>query len=1837
MAHFCTNVVRSKNGNISTLHQDLVQFFKEKGIGSKDVKSTAIRYYKLATDKAFLDLVGSRAEFDSETGEITFDSFMNIIKKEPGMGIDKLDVLTYLNSKLSEELPYEEAVAKIESYNAEHTRVDSDYMLSLQVTDKNSTSKVKVVAVLNTENNRKILKEITSNIGAIKVVEQELESLGASTEFLDAAFDSNDSNVTTSRVEQILNGLRTVIKLSSKYKNYSSIDRELHADKKKKTGISKNISEKDYSDAGYLVAQSFSNNPIIKRLYNTISQLQRYFPEDLSKYFSTDVSSLDTDDLVAAFITDAFKEFNHGKFNSLASRVRETIYKIFSKVSWDEVQSDLYNVRASAERMARSVYSANIPISKLKDLGIKYSVQHSTLTLAQQTIGNTLARLSELSNKIAKNNTAAYNKLYSDFSGTKNFSDGELEALQDMECYTIIESLIGSIVDDFVTTYNELSDYMKLPAEEFNDPNSTVQLHAASKILHCQDVLEKMNLLKTYYSQVAKQLAEDSEEGKQLSKIISQCNEILNMGGTGIVSQLLEWQRMIVTDWFSEFLGNKDVIVIPARWYFHKKFMPIYQKAQVVKVEDIVSKYLSKDNATHWLRSLIDSKDLGMNILESGARRIKYAEGKVNEGYFMELQHIKDLMKEYGLNTSDQSYFFEKDSNGIITGNFISETWFGEFARQKEIHRKEAVDRFIQHNIDNSITYNSVEEEKEALYEFLKNDEEYNDWLDSCYSDEEHKHLDLNKFTNPEYLKLSDEQKVILNRIRELKKDIEDHCLTDLDGTRHFNRSYVPQFSKKSNLSLSSSALYVGNDLASFVSTAEDDSFGSPAFSKTTDDYVTEFDLELNRESKLLLYGINKLSKPEDLNTNLLNSMGRYALMASRYKTAKDIALLGYSAINTLKQREDVSANEQVFRYDNKVNSDPESSYDVYDVFVRKYIEDDPRTSLWKFISQVIGYVSVSVLGLNPLSAIKNKISGDLFTLKDAMAGISPFTTKELLSAKLSTLMQYIPMTVDTIRSTNYKFKSRNMALLDFVGALHANQGRLSEFNSTNKRIISSTFRGAINFSMLMMSLGDNSIMANSYKAALKHIKVWNINSGKRTTLYDCLRFDKKNGRYQFNGQVIKDVRHFEEANTIKKLLKLITDISEYNYEVTQRRENLKSQLEHGEISQDEYNDLIKGSEYAYSDYMNSSKVLPYINTLSRLSLDINFMKDGNILSEEEAIKLLTNKLKEYLVTEDDIFKAIYNNDKFAIVDQGNYNKQDAVKAMTTQYVAAITNFQAWLFGTMNFMLYNNINVNKSGSLVVAKTERELELEYKNSIFSSRDNPEYMTFEDFCKKFNYSEEDSSAMNEYEDSNYSKGYNDFYVSFEEYKKEYAELKREYDELSDTTGDVTVSKGAILTLWQAITTIISAIFNYSEISNIYSENIEKEASNYFGMTLDAESAKEFEDKLKNFSTGKYVARVIAIYALPFVFNNNTECKKYMLRCGWTPDDISKLAFLGMAQWFAFVGKAIIRMLSPGNESTVGKTNSKIGMVATKVFKRKALKEPGKIFKLYMAPDKDAMAAYDKLVRKYNYKQSFKKDRPEKFLIAMYDGKKEIIYDGEGVPLKKEYRKVFPYIKVTDDKFNKDVTRYTKDENGNYIESENGEYVRNPEYDNYFENKILQNTMYNKKDPYYTVMGFITYLMYMVSSEQDVKRNIPATVNAIQDFGKMDLIALKRSEDLLNTAKTIIEDPTNVKAISTSALNNLLHRCFLSLDEYGRIRSVYQDSNTGEMKSGIEKRRVIDENGNETLVNVEETHTFTTTPPLRRDSTYTTPKYIYDHEGIHWQDGYDKLEKVKNFKRK
>lgn len=1253
MSCVITPLVKSPEGKFvkSILFDTLYNITKDRNLTK--------RLYNVATSSEFLNSadVLSDGKFD-RNGQLTAHSFLKLSNL-----IEYTDKeIKNLESKYGITAPYDEAVKNIEKFNEEYDT--SDYVATI---DEFKGNKVKVGFTIRDEASSNKLREQIENNELTKLVSDTLRSLGVAYDFVGS--NSFNGMFSTKNAQRMSDGLYHLISISQ----------------------GKDVNDAFLEEAAHLAVHSLKDSDVINRLLNLINSntaSSLFSQEELDAASHSNNGKLE---LAGLLVKKALNKTNPSNFFTFFNKVRNAIFNVFKKANLEK----FVNKKLLAKEYARNIAAGLLfdPSQFSIDKAISNPIQLYSLNLNSEAklLKDTLNNIGVMSNKLRNASHVIYSK-YQNLTYNSVLKGEELATVDNEVAAAMTASAVSNIAENLKTNMEILESV------ERNLFHGDIDIEAANVLL---ETVELYNTLISIQGSLSKFLINNdvSNSTAIISSVESQIESILYGDSKGAISRrLLNIERLVTANFLETIIGapsvrqNARVALdgfgtkrVDAQTYiFYGDEGANRTNVVTTNAEEFNTLFLNNARMEHFaslIKSLTNAKDITVQILNKQLMKVR---SNQNRKYNETLAELKNLKSSYKGKSSD---FYERISDGSLSGYFISPINRGQFELEKKNLTQRIKERFISElkandELDkfNALSSNS----KIAIFEnYKESQKDWKDWVSVAYDDYNNKIISTTRYHSKIYDELVDKYGNdflnTLNHLVTLKRTIDAEELTEYveqNGMRtsvysHGVEDAVPMYTGKQVKPIKGIDekfeyfdLYQPEpDLITNLASSDFGSYKTDVDPEFTDPY-TEV---RNQMKRIMISGIKRPSDMSTVTTDIFSSLARYAGMAYKFGTTQNLYSQIEIAIDTLNKRVGESsgvAQEQFKSLETR--------------YIYNTIKTKNGSSFLNGVSKVIKFIgtwaTLRVLGLSIRGAVKNLGGAYTLTLQDAVTGIAPFSTGDLMavtSKNAVNLKNKLAITSSLlIGSEIYSDKWSN--LMRRWDSYREDKSNYNEFKYHGF----GSPRYLINLYMSNYSTTDNAIMGQIYGASFRHKKLFDSKTGEEISALDAYDYDKNNIPTLKSG-LLKDRTSFNYYNLLKNAYDALGE-----YDFTMPITDI---------------DAI----YRLYSYMNDAN-------FSLKPIDFDIQKYSISYSNDDVIEL-KDKIKSMMdslcFTREDEFNLLYKVNDYVASSQGTWGVINAVDAQNTAILETFGRIKGYLFANIQRNLMSNATINSE--------------DYKNSVFGA--------------------------------------------------------------------------------------------------------------------------------------------------------------------------------------------------------------------------------------------------------------------------------------------------------------------------------------------------------------------------------------------------------------------------------------------------------------------------------------------------------------------------------------
>ena len=881
MSNSCSIIghVKNSKGEVveSRLWNDLLHHLSDRGLTKE--------FYRVGTDKNFLDKVRDKAKFD-ENGEITFNSLRKLAK----IDVKQEKLLSTLNKDIGSGLmEYDDALGKLTSFNRD-SQFNDEYMATI----KKVGNQYELSVVPKTKANQAALEQEIANRTLRDRLMYHLNKAGVSVEFFNND-DKVDGRYSTVNAKKAADGMYNLIRVA-------------HGE---------HITPVLAEEAGHFAVASLGNSPLVERLTNLLTPdvQEKIFGEEYSSKVMGANSKRETaGHLVGQAIMDEVDKTT--PWGRLADRVVSLAKKIFYSFKGNDIAKATIEAEDIAKKIARDFMSENPQGNIDNALEMRetlYSADSSLNTKVFRTVVNNLAltaaKLKAISNDAltAKVNAIlgiAESGRLTAINAAPNTTLSDNMALDGIaEALSMISDMIGqgkeinNLLDsvDFLNTadfYNNMSDNGRKLRQVHTFVSASLNLQRL--------VTEAMKVLpgkESLTGDVGNIQITDSVGNIQTIDLTKVARE-LNDANEYLVSELMTKEKQFFLKFCESTLGSKYVYrASKVIWNMkHQKKNPdgktkriFLQKGDRVDLSSVLESMESDINMfERFLGSMSNNPDIIGQIADKATKMANMQADNLTNLAWDELRVLEKRFND--IEGVKQSDLFERFDDGTLTGNIISEYHWGEYERDWKEFKDAEFENFKKSipNIDDLTEFEKALRWDTYFRPLAK------DWHknNSTWDSNQMKYIPNDQYRNYDFdVFMSNHQglRAWYNDFMILKTSLDDRLP---EGSTLAVR--MPQFKgtftnivRNQNSRIDKA---VGSALRSklrdtFCESSEDTDFGSDQTynSEEEERFANTLAHEKEKIHRLPIYGVNKLQDMNELSIDIFHSTLAYAGMANTY------------------------------------------------------------------------------------------------------------------------------------------------------------------------------------------------------------------------------------------------------------------------------------------------------------------------------------------------------------------------------------------------------------------------------------------------------------------------------------------------------------------------------------------------------------------------------------------------------------------------------------------------------------------------------------------------------------------------------------------------------------------------------------------------------------------------------------------------------------------------------------------------------------------------------------------------------------------------------------------
>ena len=1094
--------VRKPDGSIveSKLFKDLLHYTAN--------RQEAKEHYAVATNQDFINQVRDRLQFD-ENGEVTLESYKDIIGLEEGE-----NVLQTLNSDIKSGVyDYGTAIHKVQDFNRTNPFRGS-YMATLTYSD--GQYRLSVVRRSNKQESR--LESIIHKQSLQDRILYYLERAGVSVDFLDRESKDNTSRYSTMNAERTAEGLYQLIRIA-------------HGE---------NVTQELAEEAGHFAVGALGDHVLVTRLLNLLTEdVQKSILGDSDKVLGNnskrEVAGMLVGQALQGKIDDKMA------WQKLAQRIATFCKKVFYNLKGDDIKLSILNAESTARQIAEGFVSPNFNGNVETALQTKEMLYSAAPSYNVATYRRTIQQLNLLVRQLGN-------------IAQDSFSDEVMQALLEAEVGRgLLTNKVGIVADnislegiaialsnmaDMVgpgkTVDNLLKSIDFTNLTEFNDhlaENGRKLRQARTFISNLliltnliNDALDTTTGQAKIIGDVEHIVINDNGTLKQvnLKDLLTQVKQSLQGTAMSLEGELKTKEFQFFSRFMQQVYGEK-YITLSARQVFKKQnghlvFKPMAEAMQTISTKDFIDSSLESLESDislyqRWLSSMSNNGDVIGQLVDKIVKQANKQADDITLNVFDSLRILKERLHNLGY--KDTSFLFEKDHEGKLTGNILSELNWGEWENDRKAFLDAEREAFKQANPS---LVNMSENEKALKWQIWLHPK-MKAWNEahSVYGEAQGRWIPSNNYHNDEFDATvnTPELKAWYNDMMALKESLDGMIP---EGSTLPVR--MPQFKGTFVQQLRNRRLYEGgikafvhtlrnSILEKFCESSEDTEYGSLQTYNSEDEslFYNAIAFETEKMNRLPLFGINKLKDTAELSTDLFHTMLSYAGMASSYLAMSRLTdtlevgsevlnrrRVGGTTLESDKKADKSRAYNRYLKYLEKQVYGVSMKRHSFNMFKRTWV-------LEKIVNSTTELSAFMFLAGNVLGGTVNTGTGVIEMLKEAGSG-EYYTLKDWNRA----LKDYFGNLVTNFGSNLPDFGSREadskLALLvRRWNILGDNRKGFKDYETTHSWLYNALGKTLY----LPYKSGDHFMQCMSYLALARHIKLYD-SDGKQVDLIDTFK-----------------------------------------------------------------------------------------------------------------------------------------------------------------------------------------------------------------------------------------------------------------------------------------------------------------------------------------------------------------------------------------------------------------------------------------------------------------------------------------------------------------------------------------------------------------------------------------------------------------------------------------------------------------------------------------------------------------------------------------------------------
>lgn len=733
----------------------------------------------------------------------------------------------------------------------------------------------------------------------------------------------------------------------------------------------------------HFAIEALVDNPLVKRLVNQLHSdglVREILGESYLDYklqYKGDEAKLAREaagKLLAKHLLDK-QEIPAKPYRNLLQRVIEAVKRFFRGINASSIQKAIVQANSDASIVAQQILSGHLDNTiNTQNIGVRDSLFN---------LSDRVSRDKKLLQRLINTELKRY-KIYQKRNPNSKFETQQKLFINKLQLFLSD----GNEIEGIYSFMEEALSKMKL----VNDRLVSLQQDQYKSVNEKARILRDIRSYIYSYEGVTEDILaailderkfQDNRYEEKMRAALDQMNSLIKE----LHLQYNQEAMPLFVNFVKQFIG--DGITVPYGKYKGKT----YTAEELIKKADRDISFFDR-----WLDSMADSSDYMIKILDQAVKRSKNKARLETIDIIKQLQYETSKLEEAGI--KDTNWMFERDEDGNLTGNYISEIDTALYNKALKEFRDKMSKKYGVFPVgDDAIRYQ----------------EELNEWYNRNTQIVNGRRVpNKSIYTSQVFNNLSQIQKDYYRKVMDIKAKLDSYLpnnYTTLLNTIKIRKDLLERV-KSSNAKQGLSQI-IESVKDKFIRRTDDTMFGDRAVLK---------DFE-GRQVQILPIYYTKLNEGEsenDISTDIVSTLGAYASMALDFKEMNSvihILELGRDLLRqrTVPQTQGGKALKEIFTvFGNKVESPLTESGDKTNFMQRlndafemqvygRYIADEgtfgkTKIDKAKVADQINELTALNTLALNLISGISNITTGKVMMRIESFAG-QFFTESDTLKA----------------------------------------------------------------------------------------------------------------------------------------------------------------------------------------------------------------------------------------------------------------------------------------------------------------------------------------------------------------------------------------------------------------------------------------------------------------------------------------------------------------------------------------------------------------------------------------------------------------------------------------------------------------------------------------------------------------------------------------------------------------------------------------------------------------------------------------------------------------------